>query len=51
MLPFLFAIFLNDLEHVFSQHGISGLNSKFNDDDLAIYFKMFLLIYADGYMW
>ena len=45
--PFLFAIFLNDLEHFFSQHGISGLNCEFNDDDLTIYFKIFLLLYAD----
>ena len=45
--PFLFAIFLNDLEYFFSQYGISGLNCEFNDDDLTIYFKIFLLLYAD----
>ena len=45
--PFLFAIFLNDLEFFFDQRGIPGLNLEFDDEDLTIFFKMFLLLYAD----
>lgn len=45
--PFLFSIFLNDLECYLTQNGISGLKCDFNDDDVSIYFKLFILLYAD----
>ncbi|MEW8542876.1 MAG: reverse transcriptase family protein [Candidatus Thiodiazotropha sp.] len=45
--PFLFSIFINDLETYFQQHNISGINCEYNDDDIYIYFKLFILLYAD----
>ena len=45
--PFLFAIFLNDLEWYFRQNNISGLSCEFNDEDLYMFIKIFILMYAD----
>ena len=45
--PFLFSIFLNDLEHYFIEHGIPGIKCEFIDDDLVTFFKIFTLLYAD----
>lgn len=47
--PFLFSLFLNDLEEFFVQEnvkGLSSISSKCNDQ-LRLYFKIFLLLYAD----
>ena len=43
---FLFAIFLNDLEWYFRQNNISRLSCVFNDDDLYMFIKIFILMYA-----
>lgn len=45
--PFLFSIFLNDLEHYFSTHNISGINCEYADEDIYVFVKMFILLYAD----
>ena len=45
--PFLFSIFLNDLEHYFSTHNISGINCEFADEDIYVFVKIFILLYAD----
>ena len=45
--PFLFSIFLNDLEHYFSTHIISGINCEFADEDIYVFVKIFILLYAD----
>ncbi|MEW8547526.1 MAG: reverse transcriptase family protein, partial [Candidatus Thiodiazotropha sp.] len=45
--PFLFSIYLNDLEYYFSQKTVPGINCEFNDDEILIYFKLFILLYAD----
>ena len=37
--PFLFAMFLNDIEDVFVQHNVDGIELHM--------FKMFLILYAD----
>ena len=45
--PFLFAIFLNDLEFYFTQRGIPGINLEFNENDIFMFLQIFLLLYAD----
>lgn len=47
--PFLFNIFLNDLNHFFSSNTIIVVicGSHELDDDVAIYLKLFLLLYTD----
>ena len=51
--PLLFSIFLNDLTD-FLSHAYNGLNDicnishlLFDDDDIEVYFKLYLLLYAD----
>ena len=48
--PFLFAIYLNDLDNFFPQNGLHGgvecLSSNL-DDEVYIYFQLFILLYAD----
>ena len=44
--PLFFAIFLNDLEWYFRQNNISRLSCEFNDDDLYMFIKIFILMYA-----
>lgn len=47
--PFLFSIFLNDLEDFFVSQNIDGLTSVSEDieKELEIFLKIFLLLYAD----
>ena len=47
--PFLFAIFLNDLESFFRDNAISGLQSVENlcEEQLGCYIRLFVLLYAD----
>lgn len=45
--PFLFSIYLNDLEYYLSQKRVSGITCDFNGDAIPIYFKLFILLYAD----
>ena len=48
--PFLFSVYLNDLEefffHNYPNGGIECLSSKF-DDTVYLYVKLFILLYAD----
>jgi hypothetical protein len=47
--PFLFAVFLNDLEQFMEDKNITGLESISSELEaqLEIYFKKFTLLYAD----
>ena len=45
--PFLFAIFLNDLESYLNSNAVPGLRCEYNDDELYIFLKLFILLYAD----
>ena len=47
--PFLFALYLNDLEDLLSQNGVSNLEEieKLCLDNLHVYIKIFVLLYAD----
>ena len=45
--PFLFSIFLNDLEHYFSINHIPGIECEINENDIYVFLKVFLLLYAD----
>jgi len=47
--PFLFSLFLNDLEDFLLSKNITGLNSINSDleTELEIYLKMFIMLYAD----
>lgn len=53
MSPLLFSIFLNDLTE-FMSHAYNGLivvcdmfHLLFDNDDIEVYFKLYLLLYAD----
>ena len=45
--PFLFSIFLNDLEASLNSNGVSGVNINVTPDDIHIFLKLLLLLYAD----
>ena len=45
--PFLFAIFLNDLEHYLKMHRVQSIKCEYNDNDILIFCKLLLLLYAD----
>ena len=45
--PFLFFIFLNDLEHYFSINHIQGIECEINENDIYVFLKVSLLLYAD----
>ena len=45
--PFLFAIFLNDLGSYLNNNAVPGLRCEYNDDELYIFLKLFILLYAD----
>jgi hypothetical protein len=49
LLPFLFAMFLNDLQMFFENASLNGLGRVSNciEDKLNIYLKLFALLYAD----
>ena len=47
MSPFLFSIFLNDLEDYLKAKQASGINCEVNADDAYIYFQLLILLYAD----
>ena len=44
--PFLFTIFLNDLEYYLHQHD-TGIIIDYTNDDISVYLKLFVLLYAD----
>ena len=45
--PFLFAIYLNDLEHHLCTNNVNGISCTLNTDDIFIFFWVFMLLYAD----
>ena len=45
--PFLFSIFLNDLDHYLTSKRVSGIELDYTEDDAHIYLKLLLLLYAD----
>ena len=50
LLPFLFSIFLNDIEDYFCQLGgipLENIRDKL-ESELHVYYKLFSILYADG---
>ena len=45
--PFLFSIFLNDLSHFLMSKDLNGTTCAFNSQDIYIYLKTVILLYAD----
>ena len=45
--PVLFSIFLNDLETFLASYNCTGIYINFNYDDLTVFLKIFVLLYAD----
>ena len=45
--PVLFALFLNDLETYLIQKNCRGIDIDFSGDQLVLYLKLFILLYAD----
>ena len=45
--PVLIALFLNDLESFLRDKSCNGVNVEFQYDDIALYLKLLVLLYAD----
>ena len=45
--PFPFSIFLNDLNHFLMSKNLNGKTCEFNSQDIYIYLKTMILLYAD----
>ena len=45
--PFLFSIFLNDLEHYFNSEQVPGIDCEINYENIYVFLKIFVLLYAD----
>ena len=45
--PFLFSIFLNDLEQFLSNQNVTGVERGTGTDQAALFLKVFILLYAD----
>ncbi|MCG8046717.1 MAG: reverse transcriptase domain-containing protein [Candidatus Thiodiazotropha endolucinida] len=45
--PFLFSIYLNDLEHFFMSHGANGVTCEVDEEYLISFAKIFILLFAD----
>ena len=45
--PFLFSIFLNDVESFLDHNNIQGVSKESTIDGLRVYLKLFILLYAD----
>ena len=45
--PVLFALFLNDLDDYLEQHNCNGINIESSDQEISIYLKLLVLLYAD----
>ena len=45
--PVLFALFLNDLESFLCDKSCNGVNFEFQYDDITLYLKLLVLLYAD----
>jgi hypothetical protein len=49
LFPFLFALYINDIEEFFENRNISSLHmiDEMNDNLLGVFIKLFILLYAD----
>ena len=45
--PFLFTIFLNDLEQFLGSQNVNGIKCDINSNDIAVFLKLLILLYAD----
>ena len=45
--PFLFSIFLNDIEYHLDKSQVNGVNISYNLDDASLFFNLLSLLYAD----
>ncbi|MCW4343991.1 MAG: reverse transcriptase family protein [Candidatus Thiodiazotropha endolucinida] len=45
--PFLFSIYVNDLNHFLMSKNLNGSTSEFNSESIYIYLKIMILLYAD----
>ena len=45
--PFLFSIYLNDLERYLLSNNITGVTCEVNDEFIYVYLKLYILLYAD----
>ena len=45
--PFLFSNYLNDLEQYLRTNNVAGIDCTLQTDELFMYFKLFVLLYAD----
>ena len=47
--PFLFSLYLNDLEQFLNSNGVKGISCISDDleNDFNVYIKLFILLYAD----
>lgn len=45
--PFLFSMYLNDLEHYLRTNNVVGIDCTLHTDELFMYFQLFVLLYAD----
>ncbi len=45
--PLIFALYMNDLEHFLSSSNINGVSFTLDDNDLYIFIRMLVLLYAD----
>ena len=47
LFPFLFSIFLSDLEKYLMERNVNGAQYDINTDDIYLYMKVLVLLYAD----
>ena len=45
--PILFSFYLNDLETFLSNNNVNGISFNISEQDLSIYLKPFVILYAD----
>jgi predicted peroxiredoxin len=45
--PMLFSLYLNDLETFFNYHNARGVECEINNEQLLLYLKLFVILYAD----
>ena len=45
--PFLFSIYLNDLEAYLHNQNVPGIHCQHVNEELSVFFKLFLVLYAD----
>ena len=45
--PFLFSLYLNDLEYYLYSNSAPGVKCETHDENIFIYLKIFILLYAD----